>query len=315
MNGNNLKDSNSKTILLTGVTGFLGSNLLEAFLAENYTIIGLKRSASDVWRIKEFLNNSKLKLIDIDKISIDKIFSEEHFDTLIHTAWGGVKADERNSLNVQLENFDFAVRLYNLAIKAGVNKIVSLGSQAEYGHYEGRVDENYPCNPVDAYGMAKIFASRSLQTLSEQSNTKWFWIRLFSLFGPKQDGKWLLPFAINKMLNNEDIDLTNCEQRYDYLFVKDFCKGIIMLLNSENSGIFNFSSNSSVQLKEILLLTRDILKSESKLNFGALEYRRNQVMHMEGDSTKLYKKINIAISPFVESLIKTTNYHKNNKRL
>jgi hypothetical protein len=36
---------------------------------------------------------------------------------------------------------------------------------------------------------------------------------------------------------------------------------------------------------------------------------------MEGDSTKLYKEINIAISPFLESLIETTNYYKNIKRL
>ena len=315
MNGNNLKDSNSKTILLTGITGFLGSNLLEALLAENYTIIGLKRSASDVWRIKEFLNNSKLKLVDIDKVKLDNIFAQEHIDILIHSAWGGVKTDDRNSLIVQLENFDFALRLFNLAIKAGVNKIISLGSQAEYGHYEGRVDENYPCNPVDAYGMAKIFAGRSLQTLSEQSNTKWFWVRLFSLFGPKEDCKWLLPFAINKMLNNEDIDLTNCEQRYDYLFVKDFCKGIIMLLNSEKSGVYNLSSNNSIQLKEILLMIKENLNSKSKLNFGALDYRKNQVMHVEGDSTKLYKEINIAISPFLESLSETTKYYKNNKRL
>ena len=315
MNGNNLKDSDSKTILLTGVTGFLGSNLLDALLAENYTIIGLKRSASDVWRIKEFLNNSKLKLVDIDKIKLDNIFAQEHIDLLIHSAWGGVKADDRNSLIVQLENFDFAIRLYNLAIKAGVNKIISLGSQSEYGHYEGRVDENYPCKPFDAYGTVKLFSGRLLQTLAEQSNTKWFWVRLFSLFGPKEDSKWLLPFAINKMIKNEDIDLTKCEQKYDYLFVKDFCQGIISLLNSENSGIYNFSSNKSVQLKEILLLIRDILKSESKLNFGALEYRKNQVKHMEGDSTKLYKEINIAISPFLESLIETTNYYKNIKRL
>ena len=300
--------------MLTGVTGFLGSNLLEALLVEDYAVMGLKRSTSDVWRIKEFLTDNKLQLIDIDKVTLDNIFAEEHIDILIHSAWSGVKVDDRNSLTIQLENFDYATKLYNLAIKAGVNKIISLGSQAEYGHYEGRVDENYPCNPTDAYGMAKIFTSRLLQTLAEQSNATWFWVRLFSLFGYKEDGKWLIPFAINKMLNNEEINLTRCEQRYDYLFVKDFCKSIILLLNSENSGIYNLSSNNSVQLREILLVIKDILKSKSKLNFGALEYRKNQVMHMEGDSTKLYKKINFAISPFVESLIETTNYYRNNKK-
>ncbi|HEY5535099.1 MAG TPA: NAD-dependent epimerase/dehydratase family protein [Ignavibacteria bacterium] len=305
-----------KTILLTGITGFLGANLLEAILAEDYTVIGLKRSTSDIWRIKEFLNDKRVKLIDIDKVPLDNIFAEEqHINILIHSAWGGVQAEDRNSITKQLENFNYAARLYNLSIKAGVNKIISLGSQAEYGQYEGRVDEDYPCKPTDAYGMAKIFTSRLLQTLAEQSNTKWFWIRLFSLFGPKEDCKWLLPFAIYKMINNEDINLTKCEQRYDYLYVKDFCKGIILLLNSVNSDIYNLSSNKSIQLKEILFLIKENLKSESKLNFGALEYRNNQVMHMEGDSTKFYKKNNFANSPFIESLIETTNYYKNKKTI
>jgi len=304
-----------KTILLTGVTGFIGSNLLEALFINNYIVIGLKRSTSDIWRIKEFLNNSKLKLIDIDKIDLENIFIREHIDVLIHSAWSGVNTDDRNSFTVQLENFDFAIRLYNIAIKAGVKKILSFGSQAEYGLYDERVDEDYPCNPTDAYGMAKVFTSRLLQTLAGQSNTQWIWVRLFSLFGPKEECRWLLPFAINKMLSNEDIDLTKCEQRYDYLFVKDFCKGIILLLDIENSGVYNFSSNNSTQLKEILLLIKDILKSKSNLNFGKLEYRSNQIMHMEGDSTKLYKKINFTISPFWESLIQTTNYYKNNKEL
>lgn len=301
-----------KTILLTGVTGFLGSNLLEALLAANYTIIGLKRSTSDVWRIKEFLNDGKLKLIDVDKFPIDNIFAEEHIDILIHSAWGGLKADDRNSISIQLENFDFAIKLFHLSIKAGVNKIISFGSQAEYGHYEGRVDENYPCNPTDAYGMTKMFTSRLLKTLAEQSNTKWFWVRLFSLFGPKEDGKWFLPFAINKMLKNDDIYLTKCEQRYDYLFVKDFCKGIILLLDSEKSGVYNFSSNSSIQLKEILLMIKDITNSKSDLNFGALEYRENQVMRMEGDSTKFYKTF--SFDPDFDlkySLSKTISFYKN----
>ncbi|OGU43945.1 MAG: hypothetical protein A2000_00935 [Ignavibacteria bacterium GWB2_36_8] len=302
-----------KTILLTGATGVIGSNLLETILSENYNVVGLKRSTSDIWRIKEFLSDSRLKLIDIDKVPLDNIFTKEHIDILIHSAWSGVKAEDRNSLILQLDNFDFAVRLYHLAINAGVNKIISLGSRAEYGDYEGRVDENYPCNPTDAYGIAKMFTSRLLQTLAEQSNTKWFWIRLFSLFGPKEDGKWLLPFAINKMLDNEAINLTGCEQRYDYLFVKDFCKGIILLMNSEISGIYNLSSNNSMQLKEILFLIKDILKSKSKLNFGALEYRKNQVIHMEGDSAKFYNETNFSISPLINSLTETINYYRNIK--
>jgi len=300
-----------KTILLTGVTGFLGSNLLEAFLENGYKVIGIKRSTSDIWRIKEFFSNNNLQLIDIDKVSLLSIFANYKIDFLVHTAWTGVKAGERNTLPIQLENFDFAVRLFTQAIKVRVNKIVAFGSQAEYGRYEGRVDENYSCNPIDAYGMTKVFTSRLLQTLAEKTDVKWNWIRLFSLFGPKEDDSWLLPFAIKRMLKNENIDLTKCEQRYDYLYVKDLCKAIILLLESEINGIYNLSSNKSIMLKEILLLIKDITNSKSNLNFGALDYRENQVMHMEGDSTTFYEALNF--NPEIElknSIAQTISFYK-----
>ncbi|MDF1613089.1 NAD-dependent epimerase/dehydratase family protein [Stygiobacter electus] len=301
-----------KTILLTGVTGFIGSNLLEALLKQGYFVLGIKRSTSNLWRIKEFLGNKNLKLIDIDNHSFDSVFKENKVDIVIHSAWGGVKAEDRNDLTIQIKNYEFSFKLFSIAIKNNVDKIVSLGSQAEYGRYEGRIDENYPCKPVDAYGTAKVDTSKALKALAKDTNTKWFWIRLFSLFGPKEDKNWLLPFAINKMLKNEDIDLTKCEQQYDYLFIEDFCNGILQILDSDKSGVYNFSSNMSVQLKEILLMIKDITKSKSKLNFGALQYRDNQVMHMEGDSSMFYATLKyMPVHNLRNSLVKTVSYYKN----
>lgn len=310
MTGNN--SSKYRTILLTGVTGFLGSNLLKALLENNFYVIGLKRSSSDIWRIKDFLNNDNLELFDIDKTSFENIFKNKSADILIHSAWSGVKADERKSITKQIENFDFAFKLYTSAISIGIKKIISFGSQAEYGKFEGRINEDYPCNPTEAYGLTKLFTNKLLQNLSEQKNIVWFWIRLFSLFGPKEDSNWLIPHSINKMLNEENIDLTICEQKYDYLYIEELCKGIILLLESEKSGIYNFSSNMSVQLKEILLMIKDITKSNSKLNFGALQYRDNQIMNMEGDSTKLYKEINFNTIPPIKGLIEMIYYYKKN---
>jgi len=301
-----------RTIALTGVTGFLGSNLLEALLENNYKVIGLKRSSSDIWRIKEFLDNKNLELFDIDKISLENIFKNRNVNTLIHSAWSGVKADERKSFVIQIENFNFAFNLYTLALVSGVNKIISFGSQAEYGHFEGRISEEYPCNPVEAYGITKLFTSKLLQNLCQQKDITWYWIRLFSLFGPKEDGNWLIPFCINKMLKNEDIDLTKCEQKYDYLYIKDFCRGIVSLLDYDMSGVYNFSSNNPIKLKEILLKLKGITNSEAKLNFGAIPYRENQVMHMEGDSSNFYNNFEFKQKYNIdEGLEKASLYYKN----
>lgn len=300
-----------KTILITGVTGFIGANLLERLLTEDYLIIGIKRTTSNTWRIDEFKNNPKLKLINIDEIELKKIFNNYSVDTVIHAAWCGVKADERNTFQIQLENFNFSTELFLTAAKSKVKKIVSFGSQAEYGFYSGRINETYPLNPYDAYGQAKVYTYNVLIKIVKEFNIDWNWFRIFSIFGPKEDTNWLISSSIKKMLKNEDINLTLAEQKYDYLFVNDFTNILVESLNSKlESGVYNISSNSSIVLKEMILTIKNITKSKSKLNFGALEYRKNQVMHMEGDSNKLHGHLNYNLKHFEDSIRETINYYK-----
>ena len=61
-------------ILLTGTTGFLGSQLLIDLLNKNYKIVALKRSFSNTERIRKVLGDKKLYLVNIDLIDIPEIF-------------------------------------------------------------------------------------------------------------------------------------------------------------------------------------------------------------------------------------------------
>ena len=62
-------------ILLTGATGFLGSQLLIDLLNKNYKIVALKRSFSNTERIRKVLGDKKLNLVNIDLIDIPEILS------------------------------------------------------------------------------------------------------------------------------------------------------------------------------------------------------------------------------------------------
>ena len=73
-----------ETILLTGATGFLGSHLLKALIKKGYQVVILKRSTSNMWRLKGYEN--AFKSYDIDKIPLRKAFEENKIDIIIHTA-------------------------------------------------------------------------------------------------------------------------------------------------------------------------------------------------------------------------------------
>jgi nucleoside-diphosphate-sugar epimerase len=149
------------------------------------------------------------------------------------------------------------------------------------------------------------------KNFAEQNNLEWYWFRLFSVFGPKEGNNWFIPFLIDKLSKNEVLNLTFCEQKYDYLYVNDLatCLFNVSHTKENHSGVYNLSSNSSLKLKNIASLLSAKMESKSKINFGAIPYRENQVMHMEGDSAKFIKIFNPIYTLFEKALNSTIQFY------
>ena len=303
------------SILLSGATGFLGGHFAEYFSLKGYKVIALVRNSSDLSACNEFLNDNII-FINTDSANYKELIREHNPKTFIHSAWGGVTAKGRNDWNVQAENILMTIRFLVLAEELKIKKIISFGSQAEYGNFNGRIKEDAVCNPVSAYGAAKLAALDILKSFCDLHSINWFWLRLFSLFGTRENNEWLIPSVINNLIANKPMDMTACEQRYDYLYIKDFCKAIekVIEIKSE-SGIFNLGSNTSFQLKEMIEKIKTLVNPKGVLNIGALPYRHNQVMHMEGDSKKFMQQFNFTIaSDFDRNLKEVVNYYMNKNK-
>lgn len=302
----------SKTVLLSGATGFLGSHLAEVLSNNNYKVLAFVRSTSDLWRLNE-IKKDNIILINLNENNFKTSIQKYSPDYFIHAAWQGVGAKERDNEDVQSKNITFTTEMLTLANALGIKKIISFGSQAEYGNFDGRIKDEAVCKPTGAYGIAKLATQNILKSFCEANKINWFWIRIFSLYGERESDNWLIPSVIKNILTNKPMDLTACEQRYDYMYAKDFAKAIIKVLDTKTeSGIFNLSSNTSVRLKDLIEEIRKKLNPAANLNFGALPYRPNQVMHMEGNSTKFIQTFNVSLnSNFEKNLEGVVRYYKN----
>lgn len=302
----------STTVLLSGATGFLGSHLAEDLSLNNIKVIILFRSKSDLSRVNEFKNDNRI-FVNIDSNDFKEAIDQYKPDCFIHSAWQGVSVKERNDWNIQVENIVLTTRLLVLAQELKIKKVISFGSQAEYGSFNGRIKEDTVCNPIGAYGISKLATLEILRSFCELHSINWFWLRIFSLYGTRDKKEWLIPSVIHNAFHNKPMDLTACEQRYDYMYTKDFSRAIIKVLATKNeSGIFNLSSNSSMQLKGMIEKIRNHVNPKAILNFGALAYRPGQIMHMEGDSTKFNEKFSFQVeSQFEKNIEQIANYYKN----
>jgi CDP-paratose synthetase len=102
-----------KTILISGATGFLGSNILKRLVDQNHKVVILKRSFSNTERIDDYLK--KIKSYDIDKVKLDKCFLENNIDAFIHCAtdYGRKKIDPMQIID---SNLIFPLKLMEIAI-------------------------------------------------------------------------------------------------------------------------------------------------------------------------------------------------------
>jgi len=206
-------------VLITGITGFLGSKIAEKLLSENFEIIGLKRPGSDTWRCKDF--TSKICWIEVNECMRKSLLSENP-DLIIHCAWIGVNSENRNNWIEQTKNINFLVELLEIAAEISVKKMIFLGSQAEYGRTIEKVDEEKATSALNAYSGVKLATLEITKAFCSINKINWVWLRVFSVFGEKEDSNWLIPSLVNKMKYSTEMDFTLGDQKYAYLYISDF---------------------------------------------------------------------------------------------
>ncbi|MBF7090652.1 NAD(P)-dependent oxidoreductase [Flavobacterium sp. ALJ2] len=297
-------------VLITGITGFLGSHIAENLVANNISVVGLKRKSSDIWRCEEF--KEKVEWVDIDDEGLFvNVLEKLSFDTIVHGAWMGVESNSRNNWIEQSKNITFLVSLLEMAKKRDVKKIIFLGSQAEYGFINKKINEDFPVNALNAYAGTKLACLEIMKSFCSLNNINWVWLRLFSLFGEKENSNWLIPSLVNSMLKYEDMDFTLGEQKYAYLYVKDYAEIMRRIITMDvDSGIYNVSSDETRTIKSLVEDIKIYINPKFILNFGALNYRLGQSMHMEGDIQKLCSQIGkIEFSNYDIALRSTLEYY------
>jgi nucleoside-diphosphate-sugar epimerase len=280
-----------KKILITGISGFLGSQIAKDLILEGNEIIATKRTSSILWRCQEYFNN--ITWIDINEDNWQSKILEFHPEIIIHTAWSGVSANDRDDWDVQLSNIEFTLKLLQIAKECKIKKFIGFGSQAEYGNFSGIIDENYPLNPNSAYGSSKIVISQIINNFCTINEINWYWFRLFSFFGELENNNWFIPTLIDKISSVQKMDMTPGEQKYAYMYVGDLARIIFKIVKSNiTSGIYNISSSKAISLLELTNKIIEIINpTESKINFGAIPYRDNQSMHIQGLNLKLEKEL------------------------
>jgi UDP-glucose 4-epimerase len=276
-------------VFLTGATGFIGSSVLRQLIQnERHEVAILLRENTSLDRITDVAQ----KVLNISG-SLDDCgaFEDELFkfqpDVILHLAWNGVGGDERNHVH-QWRNVHNTLELIELTKRTGALHWIGLGSQAEYGPCQDRIDELTATHPTTLYGESKLASCNLSIALCRELGLRHAWLRLFSSYGPNDNQRWLIPYLIKSFLRNEKPLLTPAEQKWDYIYVEDVASAIIAVLETSSArGVFNLGSGSVQPLRTIVENIRGQINSSLPIGFGEVPYRPDQVMHLEANIQRL----------------------------
>lgn len=270
-----------KTILLTGATGFLGSHLLKALVTEGYHVIVLKRSTSDIWRIKNIYKN--VKFYDIDVVEIEKAFGENIIHAVIHTAthYGRSLNDTQRTLE---SNLIFPVKLLEIAIKNNVELFINTDS------YFNKDDKSY--SSLINYSLSKKAFLTWLKIASKKIKVSN--MILEHLYGPWDDESKFVESMIRKILMKDvsSIELTPGDQVRDFIYVDDVVSAYLKALsygltNSFRIREYEVGTGRTTSVKDFVLKIKKITNSDIDLKFGVLPYRHDEIMDSFADTVEL----------------------------
>jgi len=250
-----------KNVLITGGAGFIGSHLVENYLANKAEkVVVYDDFSTGTIKNLEHIKDKRLKIIEgsvLDRERLNEIVRKEEIHVIDHLA---AELEVYTGINDSIKdakiNIFGTLNVLNAAFENRVEKVLFASSGAVYG--EARylpVDERHPLEPHWPYGVSKLSAERYVLQYHKLFGLDTTAFRYSIVYGPREwFGRVLTMFIKRVFLEDKPpVVFGDGNQLRDFVYVRDVVRAHLLAVgNSKAKGeVFNISSGKGISIKEL----------------------------------------------------------------
>ena len=306
-------------ILVTGGAGFIGSHLVKYLIDRNYDVIVIDNLSTGSKSNLDYLN--KISFIEGTVQDVTPP-SFKNIDGIFHLAAQAsvpVSIDKffsssSNNLLSTVRVFEWA-KIYNIPI-------VYTSSSAVYGNLPLGDDKSEKYDILSPYAQDKLTMEQYAKMCWAVYRTPSIGLRLFNVYGPKQDPtspySGVISIFINRLICNKPVTVNGGHQTRDFIFVKDIVATMVQsmeyLFNKKSFEVLNVGSGKSITIDYLLAMLANIIKVQPEIILKELP--PGDPEQSRGIYKKLKDILNINTNQFVkieDGLKSTIEFVESNK--
>jgi len=286
MDLSNYKD---KVVLVTGGTGFVGTNLCAALVSAGALVHAIHKNESTP--IKQIANVSyhTLNVNDLEKLA--NFLKTIKPNYIFHLAADiDRKRDVEQFRESTTTNLIGLLNILQTIVSLGYRMpLILAGTAEEYGDRPVPFREDVQEKPVSPYSFSKVASTYLARTFYSAYSLPIVILRPTIAYGPNQKGDMFIPSLIRALSSGNEFKMTKGEQTRDFIFIDDLIEAYLLAgLSAEKLAgeTINIGYGHPHKLKEVAKKIGELMGKPDKIMYGASPYRIGEVMQYFVDNSK-----------------------------
>lgn len=267
-----------RVALVTGGTGFVGSNLIQKLVSDDWTVHAIVRKNSNLQALGTCIGKIHLHEHDGSTESMMQILAESRPDVVFHLASLFLSDHASKDVSQLIQsNVLFATQLLEAMVETNATNLVNTGTSWE--HYE-----NQAYSPVNLYAATKQAFEAVLQYYVEAKSINAITLKLFDTYGPADPRSKLFTLLRKCALSQKPLGMSPGEQLIDLLYIDDVIDAYLIAQERlqrskiEQHEIYAVTSGHPIKLKDLVAAYSETTGNHLMIEWGARPYRAREVM-------------------------------------